>query len=278
MATATMPLWSLGAPGAQGQGPEDSPRLTHYRVEESDRKIGPAAAVIVCPGGGYGMRADHEGAPVAEWLRSLGIAAFVLDYRVAPYQHPIPLGDAQRAIRIVRAHAAEWGIDPQRIAILGFSAGGHLAATAGTQWDDGQSAAEDPVERVSCRPDAMILCYPVITFLTHTHVGSVTNLLGLNATDEQKRTLSAELQVTAKTPPAFLWHTADDEAVPAQNSIFMATALGDHGVAYELHIYQQGTHGLGLAHGHASAGAWTKDCANWLALQGFARADQVEKN
>jgi acetyl esterase/lipase len=225
--------------------------------------------MVVCPGGGYRTRAAHEGAPVARWLNGLGVAAFVLDYRVAPHRHPAPLRDAQRAIRLVR-HGLPGGGGPfERVGILGFSAGGHLAATSGTQYDRGAPGADDPVERASCRPDALVLCYPVISFGEHRHHGSMVNLLGDGAPEELRRTLSAETRVTADTPPAFLWHTADDAGVPVENSLLFASALRRHGVPFALHVYPRGRHGLGLAEDDPVAGSWTGLCAHWLATEGF---------
>ncbi|MBC8078943.1 MAG: alpha/beta hydrolase [Gorillibacterium sp.] len=260
-----MKLWLDEAPFAQGASPEDVPQITPYIVQNDS----PTAAMIVLPGGGYGMRAFHEGEPVAQWLNSLGISAFVVDYRVAPYQHPAPLLDAQRAIRYVRYHAHEWKIDPDRIGILGFSAGGHLASTAGTHFDAGARDADDPVERVSCRPDAMVLCYPVISLGEHRHHGSMVNLIGENPSGELRDYLSSELQVTEQTPPTFLWHTADDGAVPVENSFLFAAALRQHGVPFDLHVYESGQHGLGLAEDQPESHTWPKLCELWLRRRGF---------
>ncbi|WP_248930122.1 alpha/beta hydrolase [Paenibacillus hamazuiensis] len=258
-------LWSDGTPYAQGTGKEDIPYIVPFPVESAN----PAPAVIVCPGGGYGRKAEHEGEPVARWLNSLGIAAFVLQYRVAPYRHPVPLGDAKRAIRLVRSTAARWNIDPQRVGILGFSAGGHLASSAGLHYDLGNPEADDAVERESSRPDLMVLCYPVITFGEFTHAGSKSNLLGPEPDEELVKLLSGEHQVTAETPPAFLWHTADDASVPVENSLQLAMALSRHKVPHELHVYESGRHGLGLAGDHPEAHTWTTLCANWLRKRGF---------
>ncbi len=258
-------LWPDGAPGALGQSREDQPRLTPYLVA-SPR---PAAAMVICPGGGYALRAPHEGEPVARWLNGLGVSAFVLDYRVAPYRHPYPLLDAQRAIRLVRHRAREWGVDPGRVGILGFSAGGHLASTVGTHYDAGDPDAPDPVDRQSCRPDLLVLCYPVISFGPHRHSGSMKNLIGDDPPAELRELLSNELHVTADTPPTFLWHTADDAGVPVANSLLFAEALSRHGVPFALHIFPSGRHGLGLATEHPEVSAWTSLCACWLARHGF---------
>ena len=258
-------LWPQGAPGAKGDSPEDRPRLTPYLP----RKKGPRPAVIVCPGGGYGGRAPHEGEPVARWLCSLGVAGIVLDYRVAPYRHPIPLGDAQRAVRTARARAGEWGIDPDRVGILGFSAGGHVAVSAATIFDAGKADAADSIDRQSCRPDALIACYPVVTFGEFRHDGSMRNLLGQEVDEHLRQYLSLENRVTAQTPPTFLWHTGDDEGVPVENSLLLAAALRRCRVPVALHVFPHGQHGLGLAGDHPTARAWTGLCAEWLAEIGF---------
>ncbi|AFC33105.1 esterase/lipase-like protein [Paenibacillus mucilaginosus 3016] len=258
-------LWPQGTPGALGEEAEDKPTLVPYLAEGPGVK----PAVIVCPGGGYARRAAHEGDPVALWLNGLGISAFVVHYRVAPYQHPHPLSDAQRAIRTVRHRAAEWNIDPARVGILGFSAGGHLASSAGTHYDAGNPESADPVERQSCRPDLLVLCYPVITFGPYTHEGSKMNLLGEGAPEELVTLMSSERQVNENTPPTFLWHTADDGAVPVENALFFASALSRSKVPFELHVYESGRHGLGLAEDHPEAHTWTQLCGTWLKKQGF---------
>lgn len=258
-------LWSHAAPFAEGGSESEIPVLIPYVVDAGS----PTAAVIVCPGGGYEMLAHHEGEPIALWLNRIGISAFVLKYRVAPYRHPAPITDAQRAIRYVRHHAGEWNIDPQRVGILGFSAGGHLASTAGTHFDAGDAAATDPVDRESCRPDLMILCYPVISFGENRHPGSMRNLIGEAPDEELRRLMSNELQVAADTPPAFLWHTADDKPVPVENSLLFAQALSGYRVPFELHVFPNGHHGLGLAEDDTSVGAWTGLCETWLRKRGF---------
>jgi acetyl esterase/lipase len=258
-------LWPEGAPGARGTAAEDTPRLTPFLVEAA----APVASVIVCPGGGYGGRAAHEGAPIARWLNTLGIAGFVLDYRVAPYRHPTPLGDAQRAIRLVRAAAARFGVDPARVGILGFSAGGHLATSAATLFDAGQPDAPDPIDRQSSRPDALIACYPVISFGEFGHRGSMHNLLGENPPEALRHALSLETRVTPETPPTFLWHTSDDGGVPVENSLLFALALRAHGVPFALHSFPHGRHGLGLAAGEPQVEAWPTLCGAWLRGLGF---------
>ena len=262
-------LWPTGAPGAVGKEAQDIPTLTPFWPAK-EKATG--ASVIVCPGGGYSHLADHEGRPVAEWLKSIGITAFVLKYRLGPrYHHPAPLQDAARAIRTVRARAAEWQLDPHRIGILGFSAGGHVASTIGTHFDAGKPDDADPIERVSSRPDAMILIYPVITMRDFTHRGSRQMLLGENPPASLVALLSDEEQVTKETPRAFLVHTANDPAVPVENSLHFAEALRRARVPFELHIYERGPHGFGLGGADPILSTWPQRCADWLRLQGFAR-------
>jgi len=269
-------LWPDGAPGAVGAEDVDKPSLT-ICLPPKDKATG--GAVVVCPGGAYVMLAkDHEGKQVAEWLNSIGVAAFILQYRLAPrYHHPCMMQDVQRAIRTVRARGAEWGVDAKKIGVIGFSAGGHLASTAATHFDDGDANATDPIERVSCRPDAAILVYPVITFTEPTmHSGSKKNLLGENPDAKLIESMSSEKQVTAKTPPTFLVHSNEDTGVPAENSVLFYLALRKAGVPAEMHIYEKGPHGFGLG---AMKGprdpvlaTWPGHCADWLRLRGIAKA------
>ena len=273
-AAEPFPLWPQGAPGALGKEPADVPTLTPY-LPPKEKATG--AAVIVCPGGGYGRLADHEGRPVAEWLNSVGVTAFVLKYRLGPRdRHPSMLQDAARAVRTVRARAAEWGLDPVRVGILGFSAGGHLASTAGTHFDAGRADAADPVERVSSRPSVMLLIYPVITMRERTHAGSRRNLLGENPTPELVALLSNEEQVTKETPPAFVVHTVEDAGVPVENSLMFVNALRRAGVPFELHLYERGPHGFGLGTARNNRPAdpilstWPARAADWLRLHNFA--------
>ncbi len=264
-------LWPGGAPGALGDAATDKPSVAIYLAPQ-DKASG--AAVVVCPGGGYGTLAlDHEGKQIAEWLNAHGIAAFVLRYRLGPrYHHPIELGDAQRAIRTVRALAAEFRIAPDRIGIWGFSAGGHLASTAGTHFDNGNANAPDPIDRVSCRPDFMILCYPVVSFATdYVHKGSRTNLLGADPDPKLMEYLSNEKQVTAQTPPTFLFHTDADRVVPSENSVLFYLALRKAGVPAELHIYEKGNHGVGLAQKDPVLATWPDRLADWLKARGAIR-------
>jgi len=262
-------LWPDGAPGAVGAEAVDKPNLTLYPAPE---KGAVGTAVVVCPGGGYGFLAkDHEGDQIARWLNSLGISAYVLQYRIAPrYHYPAPFLDATRAMRFVRAHAAEYHISPQRIGIWGFSAGGHLASTVGTHFDAGDANAADPIDRVSSRPDFMVLAYPVISFTTpYTHRGSLHNLLGDHPDPKLVESLSNELQVTPQTPPAFLFHTDEDNGVPAENSVLFFLALRKAGVPAEMHIYERGPHGVGLAATDAVLGTWPARLKDWLDIRGL---------
>jgi acetyl esterase/lipase len=274
--TNSFPLWPAGAPGALGTAPRDIPTLTPF-FPAPEKATG--AAMIVCPGGGYQHLAAHEGETYAQWLNDHGITAFVLKYRLGSdgYRHPAMLQDAARAVRLVRARAAEWNLDPKRVGIIGSSAGGHLASTLLTHFDTGNPDAIDPIDRVSSRPDLGILCYAVITMGPLTHSGSKKNLLGTNAPPELVQELSNELHVTKNTPPCFIWHTSEDKTVPVENSLLFAAALRNAGVPFDLHIYQKGAHGLGLGVHQYSPNdpskllPWTSDCIYWLKLQGFAK-------
>lgn len=265
-------LWPQGAPGAQGDGDADRPALRIY-LPPQGKAVG--TAIVVCPGGGYrNLALDHEGRQIAEWLNSLGVAAFVLRYRLGPrYHHPVELGDAQRALRYVRAKASEFGVAPGRVGIWGFSAGGHLASTAGTHFDGGNADAPDPIDRWSCRPDFMILAYPVISFVTeYAHKGSYVNLLGAQPDPKLMENLSNERQVTAQTPPTFLFHTNEDNGVPAENSVMFYLALRKAGVPAEIHIYERGKHGVGLAPADPTLSSWPGRLADWLKVRGLLSA------
>jgi acetyl esterase/lipase len=268
------PLWRDAAPGALGKEDKDIPTLAVF-LPEPDKATG--AAIVICPGGGYGALARHEGEDYARFLNEQGITAFVLKYRLGSggYHHPIILGDAARAVRTVRAKAGEWKVDPRRVGIMGSSAGGHLVSTLLTHFDDGKPQSEDPVERQSSRPDLGILCYPVISLTTEfTHKGSRQNLLGKDPSPELMREVSSELQVTTNTPPCFLWHTWEDSGVPVENSLMFASALRKAGVPFDLHVYEKGAHGLGLGTSEwnpEKRHPWTLDCAFWLKGRGFAR-------
>jgi len=263
------PLWPGGAPGAVGTTEADKPNLTVYPAPKATAV---RTGVIVFPGGGYVYLAvDHEGDQIARWLNSLGIQAFVLRYRIAPrYHYPAPFQDAQRAIRFVRAHASDYGIAPDRIGVWGFSAGGHLASTVGTHFDAGDQSAADPIERVSSRPDFLILAYPVISFTTpYAHLGSLHALLGEHPDPKLAASLSNETQVTARTPPTFLFSTDEDKTVPAENSVLFYLALRKAGVPAELHIYERGPHGVGLAPTDAVLATWPQRLKDWLEIRGL---------
>jgi acetyl esterase/lipase len=265
----TVVLWPKGAPGALGSEPTDIPSLTIYSPP-ADKANG--AAMVVCPGGGYAhLAVDHEGKQIAEWLNKHGVKAFVLKYRLAPrYHQPAPMLDVQRALRTVRSNAAEWGVDAKRIGVWGFSAGGHLASTAGTHFDEGKPDADDPIDRVSCRPDIMVLSYPVISMEPGvTHGGSRQNLLGEKPSAELVDFYCNDKRVTAKTPPTFLFHTSADKAVLPENSIRFYQALLKNKVPCEMHIYEKGPHGVGLAPKDKVLSTWPDRLAAWLDAHGF---------
>lgn len=268
----TISLWPHGAPGAKGNRPEDIPRIEPYVAKDSC-----GAGMVVCPGGGYGgLAADHEGRQVALYYNKLGVTAFVLTYRLGSqgYHQPIELNDAKRALRWVRAHAEEYHLDVNRIGITGFSAGGHLASSAGTLFDEGDAKAEDPVDRVSSRPDVLVLGYPVITLMNDfTHRGSRNNLLGPDKdNDELAAKLSSQNNVTERTPPTFIFQTDEDSAVPAENAVSFYLALRKHHVPAELHLYQRGPHGVGLMQGDPILGTWPEHLAAWLRNNSFLSA------
>lgn len=267
----TILLWPDGAPGALGKEDHDQPSLTIY-LPPKGKATG--AAMVICPGGGYGMLAPHEGDGYARWLNEHGVSAFVLKYRLGSkgYRHPAMMHDAQRAIRWVRSKAGEFDLDPKRVGIMGSSAGGHLASTAVTHFDSGKPESTDPVERESSRPDLGILCYPVITMGENTHQGSKKNLLGTDPSPELIELLSNEKQVTKDTPPCFIWHTWEDKGVKVENALAFAQALQKEGVRFDLHVYERGSHGIGLGSSEydpARWHPWTRDCIFWLQARGF---------
>jgi acetyl esterase/lipase len=265
----TFPLWEQGAPGALGAAPEDVPTITVFVPLDPARS---GTAVVIAPGGGYGMLAsNHEGRQIANWFNAMAVTAFVLKYRLGPrYHDPIELEDAQRAMRWARAHAAEYGFDSNRVGLMGFSAGGHLASTVGTHFDNGNPSAGDPIDRVSCRPDFLILAYPVVTMLPpYAHEGSVTNLLGADAGKDLRKQLSSELHVTAQTPPTFLLSTNEDTVVPAENTVMFYMALRKAGVAAEMHVFEKGPHGVGLDLADPVLGIWPTLLTNWLRERGL---------
>ncbi len=271
MASAADPirLWEGDAPGATGKEPKDIPTITPY-LPAADKTSG--TAIVVCPGGGYGGLAGHEGEGYAKWLADNGVSAFVLKYRLgsAGYRHPVMLNDVSRAIRLVRSRAAEWKLDTKRVGVMGSSAGGHLASTAVTHFDAGKTDADDAVEKQSSRPDFGVLCYAVISMEDGvTHGGSKANLLGQNPDPKLVELLSNEKQVTKQTPPCFVWSTGDDKAVPVTNSLRFVTALQQNGIVYDFHVYQKGPHGIGLSEGRNGVPAndvhpWGKDLLYWM--------------
>lgn len=252
-------LWPEGKTPLANKSIKDQkmPNMQFYGVEN------PYAAVIVCPGGCYSGKACHEGAPVAAWLNSIGISAFVLDYRVAPYRFPAPQLDAKRAIRYAKYAAESYGYPSDKIGIIGFSAGGHLAASCGTVFDELGYKPADEIDKLSSKPDFMILCYPVISFVNCMHYGSRLNLLGEVSYSEAAK-YSLERRVTKETVPAFIWHTANDEAVPVENSLNFATELSKNQILFELHIFPNGPHGLGVAASSEGVKQWTYLCQKWL--------------
>ncbi|MDQ2834484.1 MAG: alpha/beta hydrolase [Acidobacteriota bacterium] len=265
-------LWADVAPGAKGSGDEDRPTLTVYLPEGQNAT---RTGVVVAPGGGYThLAVEKEGTAYARWLNARGVAAFVLEYRLGPkYHYPVELEDAQRAIRTVRAHAAEYGMAADHVGMWGSSAGGHLAATAGTHFDAGNAAGADAVERQGSRPDFLILAYPVITFEEpQLHRGSKLYLLGEHPDPALVASLSDETQVTATTPPAFLFATTDDPVVPVMNSVMFYSALVKAGVPAEMHLFQHGAHGAGLAVGNPELSGWPELLAKWMRERGYMAA------
>ena len=268
-------LYSGDAPGALGQRPQDIPTLTPFPAR-ADKKTG--ASMLILPGGGYGGLAEHEGTGYAEFFAAHGITAYVLKYRLGSsgYRHPVMLNDAARALRLIRSFAQRDGLDPNRIGVVGSSAGGHLASTLSTHFDPAKPHgptlnAADPIDALSSRPDLAILCYPVISFGEFAHAGSRRNLLGDQPAPELVEALSSERQVTKETPPTFLWHTAEDKGVPVENSILFAQALRRAGVPFSLHIYETGSHGLGLGRPERPAPPWGDQLLYWLKERKFTR-------
>lgn len=263
-----IPLWPLAAPMAKGAGPDDTPALILYLPSSHQ----PTPGVLVCPSGSYmALSMDNEGRQVAEWLNNLGIAAFVLKYRLAPtYHYPVQLLDAQRALRYIRSNASLYNLNENQIGIMGFSAGGHLAAMAATHFDAGKASPRDSIDRMSSRPDFLVLIYPVITCSEpFMHALSCGNLLGAHPDPSQAALVSVEKHVTPKTPPAFIYHTYDDATVPVENSVAFFSALRKAGVPAELHIYEHGLHGVGLALDDPVLSTWPKLLENWFRVRGL---------
>ncbi len=269
----TIKLWENGAPGKPATKPEDEPVLYMYVPSAESSPTG--TGIIVVPGGGYGgLAMDHEGKQIGEWLSSQGITAFVLKYRMhgTGHMYPVPMMDGTRAVRLVRSRAKEWGIDPSRIGVMGFSAGGHLASTLGTHFDSGSPQSSDSIEQISSRPDFLILCYPVISLVAdYTHKGSVTNLLGSSPDPKLLHDLSNDTEVTAQTPPTFIFQTSEDTAVPAENAVGFYLALHKAGVPAEMHIFQSGKHGVGLAKDVPGTNKWPELCHEWLKVRGLLK-------
>lgn len=270
---ATVRLWEGMPPAAKGDQPQDIPSFAWWPAKES---AGATAALVVCPGGGYGALADHEGTDYARWLNSQGISAFVLRYRLGSkgYRHPVMLGDVSRAIRLVRHDAVKFGIDPRRVGVVGSSAGGHLALTACLEGDDGNPESADPIDRQPSRPALAVLCYPVVSMMPEkTHSGSRKNLLGDDPSDELSRKLSGELAAHERMPPLFIWHTFEDSTVKLEPVLELGIRLKSLGRPYELHVYETGRHGLGLGvrpyDGTKQLHPWTVECQRWLGTHGF---------
>jgi acetyl esterase/lipase len=286
-------IWSGPAPGAPDPQPVsldfDSGVLRYLFLNELDSEVpylvafpvegsAGAPALLLLPGGGYAFRSEKlDGLDIAAWLSEHGIAAFVLNYRVDPYRYPVPLRDAQRGMRWLRAHAAELGIDPRRVGVLGSSAGGHLAALLATENGAGDPGSADPVERQSSAPDVLVLSQAVISMQRHVHEGSRRRLLGSAPAPEQLLALSAENRVGASTPPTFIWTTQTDEMVDYQNSEIFAAALREHGVDHELHVFPEGPHGRGLSRAEKYAREWPEKCLAWLGRHGFTPAVRADR-
>lgn len=261
-------LWDGDVPGAKGQRAQDIPTLTPFAADPAKRN---GATMLILPGGGYGNLAEHEGTGYAQFFTAHGITAYVLKYRLGSngYRHPIMLNDAARALRLLRAFARRDGLDPNRIGVIGSSAGGHLASTLLTLFKPGDSNAIDPVERESARPDLGILCYPVISLGEFAHAGSRRNLLGDNPPADLVQQLSTELQVTKNTPPVFIWHTVEDKSVPVENALLFASALRRANVPFSLHIYELGAHGLGFGRPERPAPPWADQLLHWFKERKF---------
>jgi len=273
-ASVTLNLWGDRIPGPVSREAGNVPTLT---VLLAPKETANGCAVVICPGGGYSGRATgHEGTDIAAWLNQRGVHAFILKYRTAgeskidPPLAPGPMLDVQRAVRTVRARAKEYGVDPNRVGVWGFSAGGHVASTAATHFDDGKPDSDDPIERVSCRPDFAILAYPVITMTEKTHGGSRSNLLGRNPDPKLVEFYSNEKHVTAKTPPTFLFHTVEDNAVPIDNSRMFRDACVKAGVPVELVEYEKGRHGVGLGvNSGLPLAEWPTKLEEWMKKRGL---------
>ena len=271
----TVRLWEGDAPGALGAEEKDIPTAIVYlptkdsfKGQQLDSQSDlPTAAIVIYPRGGYGHLAmGHEGHQIAAWANELGYAGIIVSYRHRGrgYGHPYPMLDAQRAIRLTRSKAEEWNIDPAKVGVLGFSARGHLTTTVLTHFDNGQSAGTDPVDRPSCRPDFGVVCHAIIALGKSSPIGQSKNLLGSDLDPELVTFLSNEKQVNVSTPPCFVWHTAADKVVAAENSLRFFSSLVTHGVPSELHIFPEGRHGIGLGQDIPGADQWPTLCKNWF--------------
>ncbi|HET8636317.1 MAG TPA: alpha/beta hydrolase [Acidobacteriaceae bacterium] len=270
---ATVFLWPNGAPGALGNSEADKPRMYVFLPE----KRSTSAAILVIPGGGYTHVAmGHEGFQIADWLNQQGMVAFVLDYRVAPYRYPVEINDGRRAMRLIRSHAAEYGIDPDRLGVWGSSAGGHLASSLGTHCENvtEQDTNSDPVDELSCKPDFMVLAYPVISMeLPETHAGSRRALLGPDPDPKLAHEYSNQFAVTADTPPTFIVATTNDPLVPVENSLDFYRALERHHVHAELHLFDYSNHGCGLCGSIIPLRVWPSMLRTWLIDHSFLPPD-----
>ena len=265
-------LWQDDAPDALGSEDKDIPTLTPY-LPKPEKATG--AGIVICPGGGYHGLAPHEGEQYALWLNEQGIAGIVLKYRLASggYHYPAIFYDVARAMRCTRFMADEWNLDPKRIGVMGSSAGGHLSSLMLTHFDEGQPDSDDPIERLSSRPDLGILCYPVISMSPEIgHAGCREALIGRDPSPELDKLASTELNIKENTPPCFLWHTYEDAGVKVENSFVFAEALSKAKVPFELHVYEKGHHGLGLGSTECDPSKWlpwTVECTRWLKERGF---------
>ena len=240
-------------------------KIKKYLLKDGKKK----GVVVIFPGGGYHMLSESEAEPVALWVNRMGLSAIVVYYSVDPARHPAPFLDATNAIRDLRLHAEEYGIDPSRVVVMGFSAGGHLASMVATLADEGNAASGEATSKISARPDAAVLCYPVITMGRYAHTGSRTNLIGEDAPEDVRSRFSNENNVTESTPPTFLWHCADDTLVPVENSLLFAEALSAKNVPFELHVFPRGEHGGGICDTKPDLAAWMTLCEDWLRRLGF---------
>jgi len=259
-------LWEGTPPHFDPSYGQDVPTITPYLCEGGEKR----GAVIICPGGAYVGRAEHEGRPIAKMINEAGVHAFVLNYRVTPYHHPVELEDALRAIKYVRYHSPMFNVDPYKIAIMGFSAGGHLALSAIEHFDSGKTGPGcDVIDAVTSRPDGGILCYAVCSMLEFGHAHTRLSLLGENPDPELCRELSGECSVRDNTPPVFLWHTMQDWDVNPRGSLDLCIALHKKGIPLEAHFFPEGPHGIGLAEAYPHSAQWTELLKKWLIHNGY---------